>query len=111
MKWLKVGDLGRVIGPSNIGLSKYGVNVLGNVLEIIRVDHDDEDATYLAALPEEMHLSAWFPKGSLEPAEESKKEETTPKTETQPMVVNINIGSELTNITIGGKRFRLVPEA
>ena len=33
------------------------------------------------------------------------------KTETQPMTVNINIGAELTHVTIGGKRFRLVPEA
>lgn len=32
------------------------------------------------------------------------------KTETQSLTVNISIGAELTHITIGGKRFRLVPE-
>ena len=32
------------------------------------------------------------------------------KSETHPMIVNISIGAELTNITIGGKRFRLVAE-
>ena len=38
-------------------------------------------------------------------------DEITPKTETHPMAVNVSIGAELTHITIGGKRFRLVPEA
>ena len=42
--------------------------------------------------------------------EESKKDKPTPNPETQPMVVNISIGAELTNITIGGKRFRLAAE-
>lgn len=46
----------------------------------------------------------------LELAEESKKDERSPKEETQPMIVNISIGAELTHITIGGKRFRLVAE-
>ena len=48
----------------------------------------------------------------LELVEEPKKDESAPKTETQPMVVNvsISIGAELTHITIGGKRFRLVSE-
>jgi len=46
----------------------------------------------------------------LELAEAPKKYKSTPKTETQPMAVNISIGAELTNITIGGKRFRLVSE-
>lgn len=53
----------------------------------------------------------WGSENYLEPAEQPKKDESAPKTETQPMVVNISIGAELTNITIGGKRFRLVPEA
>ena len=42
--------------------------------------------------------------------EHAKKDDSAPKTETQPMIVNINIGAELTHITMGGKRFRLVPE-
>lgn len=42
--------------------------------------------------------------------EESKKEENAPKTETQPMTVNISISAELTHILTGGKRFRLVAE-
>ena len=46
----------------------------------------------------------------LELVEEPKKDESAPKTEAQPLTVNINIGAELTHITIGGKRFRLVPE-
>lgn len=33
------------------------------------------------------------------------------KSETLPMIVNISIGAELTHITIGGNRFRLVAEA
>ena len=46
----------------------------------------------------------------LNPVENCKKDESAPKTETQPVPVNISIGAELTHITIGGKRFRLVPE-
>ena len=46
----------------------------------------------------------------LYPVEEPKKDEGAPKTETQPLTVNVSIGAELTHITIGGKRFRLVPE-
>ena len=52
----------------------------------------------------------WLSFENIELVEQVKKDEITPKTETQPMAVNINIGAELTNITIGGKRFRLVSE-
>lgn len=51
-----------------------------------------------------------FYASQLEPAEQPKKDEITPKTETQPLTVNISIGAELTHITIGGKCFRLVSE-
>lgn len=54
----------------------------------------------------------WYPLYAyqLELEKHHKKDKTTPKTETQPMTVNVSIGAELTHITIGGKRFRLVPE-
>lgn len=52
----------------------------------------------------------WYPLYAyqLELAKHHKKDET--KTETQPMTANISIGAEVTHITIGGKRFRLVSE-
>lgn len=37
-------------------------------------------------------------------------DEITPKTETQLLTVSVSISAELTHITIGGKRFRLIPE-
>ena len=52
----------------------------------------------------------WGCEDYLELVEESNKDENAPKTETPPMTVNISIGAELTHITIGGKRFRLVAE-
>lgn len=52
----------------------------------------------------------WGSEDYLELVSESKKDEIAPKTETHPMTVNMTVTSELTHITIGGKRFRLVAE-
>lgn len=70
------------------------------------VDDDDE----IPSVSFEDGIIDWGGEDYLELVEESKKDEIAPKTEMQPMTVNITVTTELTHITIGGKRFRLVPE-
>lgn len=101
MAKFKVGDRVRVVkidGYCRLWDEKY-VGEEGIV--------ESEDTIPCVMFDEE---ADWGSEDYLELVEEFKKEENAPKTETQPMVVNISIGAELTHIIIGGKRFRLVEE-
>ena len=102
MAKFKVGDRVRVIKV----YGSCGSWCNDRVGKIGIVDDDDE----IPSVSFEDGIIDWGSEDYLELAEEPKKDEIKPKTETQPMTVNISISAELTHITIGGKRFRLVAE-
>lgn len=100
MAKFKIGDRVRVIKV----VGSCGSWCNDRVGKIGIVDDDDE----IPSVSFEDGIIDWGGEDYLELVEESKKDKIAPKTETSDLTITVT--TELTHITIGGKRFRLVAE-